>query len=152
MSAVSIRLRCSEMSTPSWRIASTECTVGGWPSTAPSPAENARNSPRPAAPRRPPEQRLRHRAATDVAGAHEQNGFHAAQRFKVNSESPIVNPKSGARLTDNGETLDQVHRARQDRIADHPHLRPGAIRRQRILITFTAVIWLWGGIGTPFSP
>ena len=46
-SPVSIRLRCTEISTPSSRIARTEWNVGGWPSIAPMPAETTRNSPRP---------------------------------------------------------------------------------------------------------
>ena len=117
---------------PSSRIAVTECGVGGWPSTAPRPADSTRNSPRPAA--GPAEQRLGHRAATDIAGADEQNGFHPAQRFKVNSESPIVNPKSRTCLAHDCESLDQIHRPRQHRIAHHRLWRRGSMRWRRIII------------------
>jgi hypothetical protein len=49
---------------------------------------------------------LGHWTATDIAGAYEQNGFHAAQRFKVSRGLQIVNPKSKVRPAHDRETFD----------------------------------------------
>jgi hypothetical protein len=40
----------------------------------------------------------------------------------------IVNPKSGTRLVHDGETFDQIHRTRQNRVANHWLLRLGGTR------------------------
>ena len=96
----------------------------------------------PASGRRPPEQRLGHRAAADVAGANEQNGFHPARGLTMNCEKRIVNLKSGARLAHDGEPFDQIHRARQYRVANLRLLQSGSTHRHGISITATVTAWL----------
>src|ERR1019366_2520279 len=98
-------------------------------------AESRRqNAKIPASVHSPPKKPFGHRAATNVSSADEQNRFHAAQGFKVNSEWQIVNPKSRMRSAHHRQTLDQIHGARQNRVADERLLRLRGVRRKSFVL------------------
>jgi hypothetical protein len=59
----------------------------------------------------------------------------------MSCEKRIVNPKSGARLVHDGETFDQIHRARQNRVAQHRFLRFRSPRRRGIFIAGIVTAW-----------
>ena len=59
----------------------------------------------------------------------------------MSCEKRIVNPKSGVRLVYDGETFDQIHRARQNRVANYRLLRLSGTRRRGIFIAGIVAAW-----------
>src|SRR5690242_10498085 len=114
-----MRLRCAEMSTPSSCNACTAYPLGGWPSIAPTPAENARKSPRPltACRKSPSAIGLRQtfpvqtKRMVFIARDNYSNLGRAGQKSTAKS--------AGVRSLDDCDALQQIKGPRQRRVAYH---------------------------------
>src|SRR3954471_23091144 len=116
-------LRCLEISMPNSFSARTACSLGGKPSTAPTPAETTRKSLRPFTAWRKSPSAIGLRQILPVQ-TKRIVFIHPISRLNLVACGRFVNAKStGSELLHHGESLQQIERARQDRIThDSPRL------------------------------